>query len=179
MELISVSRILENRKEYDIFYEDDLVIGIISPVQIDSGHVVILPKKECTLVAEIDYETFLQMNHVATHCSSIIFEALGMHGTNLIFYDGKNSGNIFDRPSLHVIGRLNKDGINFKWEPKKPGNLDEIASKIKDQFFFIGKEPKPAPKPEPKKEEKEDKPGEIKDGKPKENYLIKHLIRIP
>lgn len=176
MELISVSRILENRKEYDIFYEDSLVIGLISPIQLDSGHIVILPKKECVLVNDLDAETFLQMNYVATHCSSIIFESLGMHGTNLILYDGNNSGNLFDRVSLHVIGRLNKDGINFKWDPKKPGNLDEVASRIKDQMFFIGKESKPAPKPEPKKEEKSN---EAKDGKPKENYLIKHLIRIP
>lgn len=173
MELISVSRILENRQDYDIFYEDELVLGIVSPIPIDSGHVVILPKKECTLVAEIDYETFLQMNYVATHCSSIIFEALGMHGTNLIFYDGRNSGNIFDRPSLHVIGRLNKDGINFKWDTKKANNLDEIASKIKDQTFFIGKEKKPELKPETKAEK------EVKDAGNKDNYLIKHLIRIP
>jgi diadenosine tetraphosphate (Ap4A) HIT family hydrolase len=174
MELINVSRILENRSEYDVFYEDELVIGLISPIPIDSGHVVILPKKDCIHINELDKETFLQMNFVATHCSSVIFEALGMQGTNLILYDGNNSGNIFNRVSLHVIGRLNKDGINFKWETKKVSNLDEVAAKIKDQTFFIGKEKKPEIKPEAKPESKE-----MKEIEGKENYLIKQLIRIP
>lgn len=173
MELINVSRILENRSDYDIFYEDELVLGLVSPIPIDSGHIVILPKKECLFINEMDSETFLQMNYVAMHCSSIIFESLGMHGTNLILYDGRNAGNIFDRVSLHVIGRLNKDGINFKWDTKKATNLDEVAAKIKDQTFFIGKEKKPEPKPETKSEK------EVKDGANKENYLIKHLVRIP
>jgi len=174
MELINVSRILENRSEYDVFYEDELVLGLISPIPIDSGHIVILPKKDCAFINDLDKDTFLQMNYAAMHCSSVIFEALGMHGTNLILYDGKNSGNIFDRVSLHVIGRLNKDGINFKWETKKANNLEEVAAKIKDQTFFIGKEKKPEVKKEETKEEKE-----VKDANNKENYLIKHLIRIP
>lgn len=177
MELINVQRILDHKEEYNVFYEDKLVICLMSPVPVDAGHIVILPKKECVVLNDMDPETFLQMNYIATHSSSIIFEALGMHGTNLIFYDGRNSGNIFDRPSLHVIGRLNKDGLNFKWEPKKAANLDEIATRIKDQTFFIGKEQKPTPKPEPKKDNSSE--GTIDASKPKENYLIKHLVRIP
>jgi diadenosine tetraphosphate (Ap4A) HIT family hydrolase len=176
MELISVKNILENRKDFDIFYEDELVFAMICPVPVDSGHVVVFPKKDCISIEHLDAEIFLQMNYVATHCSTVIFESLGMHGTNLILYDGKNSNNIFDRVCIHVIGRLNKDGINFKWEPKKVMNLDDIAAKIKDQTFFIGKE---------KKDEKKVSTGAgdgaktIFDGNPKENYLIKHLIRLP
>ena len=174
MELISVKKILENREDFDIFYEDELVFAVVSPVPVDSGHVVIFPKKECISINELDSESFLQMNYVATHCSTVIFESLGMHGTNMILYDGKNANNIFDRVCIHVIGRLNKDGINFRWEPKKVTNLDDVAAKIKDQTFFIGKEKK-----DEKNNSKSNEEKEIKDGNNKENYLIKHLIRIP
>ncbi|MBN2881527.1 HIT domain-containing protein [Candidatus Woesearchaeota archaeon] len=168
----SLTEILSKREEHKIFYEDQLVIGIIPKKSVNESHLVILPKKNVKTLDELDSETFLQMNYVATHCSTIIFQGLNMHGTNIIIYDGDNSNNDYDVPSINIIGRLNDDNLNFKWDAKKEENLKEIAAKIKDHTFLIGKE-------KPKEEAKEKPQNEVKEEKGSVNYMIRQLFHMP
>jgi len=153
--------ILAEPEKYNVFYEDKLVVALLHPEPISLGHILIFPRDE------VNDETFLHLFDVSNACATMLFETLGLHGTNIIVHDGENSDSFIDNYCFEVVGRTSEDGINLLWEPGKPGDLATVASKIKDKTFFIGKKVS---------EVKEVTTEEISDDS--ENYMIKHLRHL-
>lgn len=68
--------------------------------------------------------------------SSLLFEASGAHGTNIV---ARLSDDSF---LIDVLARSDSDGVNLLWDPLplSPQELDDIAKKIKDECDLIGVE---------------------------------------
>jgi len=50
--------------------------------------------------------------------SLLLFNTLGVKGTNIILENGVAAGQEVAHIALHVIARLPDDGLNFEWQPK-------------------------------------------------------------
>lgn len=161
------TQILNEPEKFNVFYQDKLVVAMLSTEPCTLGHIIIFPREET-----IDNETFLHLFHVSNACATMIFETLNMHGTNIIVHDGPNSDSPISEYCFQIIGRTNNDGLDLLWEPKKADDLNEVAQKIKDKTFFIDKD----------KNSKDNKPKEKQDNiidANEENYMIKHLRHFP
>lgn len=76
-----------------------------------------------------------KMLSTATTLSSLIFDGLGVHGTNILIGDGEHC-------SYTIVGRTEGDGLDLRWKPTTttPGALAETAKRIADETWYIGKE---------------------------------------
>ncbi len=133
----------------------------------------------------------------ATVASAILFERLQAQWTHLVIgLDGSHG-------SVHALARWEDDGLDLTWTPKplEPGRMEEIAGRIKDKTFLLGKDaPKNAPMPQapqgsgaptarpaappsaPPPSSEERAPAGLADGvltPEEEDYLVKQLLRVP
>lgn len=158
--------------EATLLYEDKIVQAILPKKGASNGHIIVYPKKDAKTVDDLSNEEMEIFSFCSSYAATVLFETLGVHGTNFI---------INEEPLIaHVLGRMQDDGLNLMWQPKQldPNEMSSAESKIKDASFMIDKEePKKQKKDEPIK--KEEIPAEVKAEEEKENYMIKQLIRIP
>lgn len=176
--MMDAAQLIE-KKEH-LVYEDEKTVAVMSPTPMAPGHMIVLSKEKYQSMDEVPVELVSHFYYVASFAASAIFEAIGpsqQTGTNIICNDGFGGQEQFDHFAIHVIPRKEGDGISYKWEPKQgdQAKLDENLKKLKEETFFIGKDV--APKEEKtvdldKRETKEAETGE-------ENYLVKHLDRMP
>lgn len=169
-------------KKAMIIYEDDNLVAILPSKPAVPGHVKIMPKQHFTAIDDMGDELVKDLFFLANFASTAVFEVAKAHGTNIILNENDN------HLAIDVIPRKENDGLNFMWKPKQisPAEMDQIAGKIADKAFIVGKKQEPSPiivrpdaQPEIKQKEeklqeplKEEKKGKI-------NYLLKHLIKIP
>ncbi|MBS3127678.1 HIT family protein [Candidatus Woesearchaeota archaeon] len=159
------------KKEMNI-YEDEKAMVYLHEHPCAPGHLVVFPKQDTSSLENLDAETFAHLTTVASFASTAIFEALQLQGTNMIVQSGSASANPYDRFCIHIIPRLSDDGISFQWKPKKAEGIENIQESIRNQTFFIGKQDTPK-----KQEQLPEEPKQ--DFSDQENYLLKHLRRVP
>ncbi len=75
-----------------------------------------------------------KMLEIANATSTLIFEQLGAHGTNIILEDGTHA-------SYVVAGRTENDGIDLRWKPERASKeeLESAAKRISEEAWYIGK----------------------------------------
>ena len=54
-------QIVAGESPASIFYEDDIVLGLMTIGPVTNGHAMILPKKHCTYMVDMDEETRLKV----------------------------------------------------------------------------------------------------------------------
>lgn len=169
-------KIVKARK--DLIYEDKDAIAVLAEKPAAIGHIIIIPKIHYQIIEQIpDYEIASLLN-IANKISSAVFEALQVKGTNIMIQNGVAAGQTIPHVSIHIIPRDENDGINFQWQPKQLNEeqMSTVELNLKKGSESIGQFELEEKKEPIKLEKKTEK---IKETKKGENYLIKHLERIP
>jgi len=154
------------KKKENVVYEDDKLIAVLGTAV--AGHILVIPKKHVKKFSELGKGEAAQIMKTATMLSTIIFEVLQLHGTNIIANTSK------PHLYLEIVPRKMDDNLDLLWErnPLPEEQLSEIQKNIKDKTDLIG-----VKKPEAKVEEKPKE--EIKEKEGIINYFLKQLQRIP
>lgn len=171
-----------------IVYEDSICIAYIPHDAATAGHLSIIPKQHVEAFEELSEEHAIQFFYVASYAASAVYEGLGSQGTNILCNNGQGAG-AKEHLILHVVPRKEGDTLSFQWEPKSfsPAEFEDILRKIKDKTDYISvkKEEKIPTQPlvsvpleqSPSEEvAREQKPELLQD---EENYMVRHLQRIP
>ena len=77
---------------------------------------------------------------MASFAATLVFEGLKVHATNIIMKSGYSDDNPEGNLCVHVLPRMQDDGLNksLLWEPKQPSyDLDSVMKKIKDNTWNI------------------------------------------
>jgi histidine triad (HIT) family protein len=169
-------QIVEGKIPSKKVYEDDLVLVILDVNGANPGHCFILPKNHYPILEQVPDPEISKLFQVANKISSAIFENLGVQGTNLFITNGVPAGQTVAHFMIHVIPRVENDGINLQWQTKQltEEEMSTVELKIKEQTKNIGgfkteeeektvKKPKPIPAPSCEEED----------------YFDKQLRRIP
>ena len=155
-------------------YEDELVIAVLNDKPATGGHLLLLPKQHFTIIEQIPDETVSRMFSIANRLSVACFDTLGAHGTNILIQNGVAAGQKSSHASVHIIPRVENDGLNLQWQPIKATEEDLKASQMALESELEKKdEKKDEVKELPKEEEV------IEEIPEEENYLLKQLERIP
>ncbi|MBN2422750.1 HIT family protein [Candidatus Woesearchaeota archaeon] len=168
-----ICKIMENKKEFKIIYEDDVCIALLHESPSVPGHTLLFPKEHFPILEEIPDKITEHLFVVANKISMLLFELLKATGTNIIINNGTDAGQELPHFLINIIPRKEKDNLNFEWAPKKKGEdeLKTTLSMIKtfSDGIFKGEEYKRV----------KIKAQDSKEDEKEEDYLIKQLKRIP
>lgn len=129
----------EIQKKAFTVYEDQKVLVLLPQKGLVEGHLEIYSKVEGRDLEKLSIEESAYLFSVASFAASVLFESLGVQGTNLILKSGFTDDHPTGKLCVQVLPRRPNDSLTgLMWSPQPARyNLDGIASKIKDQVFNV------------------------------------------
>lgn len=166
-----------------IIYEDAVCLAYLPHDGAVVGHIYVVPKQHLETLEDAPEELVVQLFAVASAAATAVYEGLGCQGTNILCNNGKGAGRL-GHLVLEVLPRKENDAFALKWEGKQlqPADFDAVVRAIGDKVEVLAAKKlppvvPPAPSPEPVPQEQPQPPEETKASE--EDYLVKHLYRIP
>ncbi len=161
-----------------VLYEDEAVVAALAPKPSGLGHVLVLPREHHTIIEQVPDEVVVRMFGVANQMSLLLFNTLGVKGTNIILENGIAAGQEVAHIGLHIIARLPDDGLNFEWERKEipDEEMSAVENSIRASLAGVpgsspqGAQGQPAASGGPPTETIDDD---------EDNYLTRQLERSP
>tara|TARA_Y100000310_G_C20605954_1_gene775486 strand:- start:228 stop:740 length:513 start_codon:yes stop_codon:yes gene_type:complete len=157
-----------------MLYMDDNIAAFLPEKGIAAGQVTIMTREHFPILELVPDEVVGHIFAIANVLTMVIFDALGAQGTNIIVQNGVPAGQIVPHFAVQLIPRNENDGIDFTWQPKQMAEEDLEKFKVsiaKEMNTLSEAQIQPALVREPETTKK------ISDNK--ENYMLKHLKKIP
>lgn len=128
-------QIVAGKNPASIFYEDDVILGIMTIGPVTTGHTMIIPKKHFAYLNDMD-ETTGQHLFTITQRTAAAIRTSGVRceGINLFLADGEAAFQEIFHLHMHVFPRYKGDSFKLVADRnmKPPRNeLDRVAAKIK------------------------------------------------
>jgi histidine triad (HIT) family protein len=166
--------------EEEIIIKDNDVIVLTPKRAITQGHIIMTTVVEYTILEEVPPAILAKMFQIANRLSSVLFDTMRCHGTNIFIQNGVAAGQINKRFSINIVPRFENDNLKLEWTPNavEPERLQNAQNKFKD-VEDAQKEKKYLDEQKQKAEEKK-KDVIIKSGddKKKRNYFIRSLEKV-
>lgn len=117
-------------------YEDDMFRVIMDNSPASKGHALILPKKHFANIYELDNNTASEALVLAKRMASVMTEALGCTGFNILQNNGEAAGQTVFHFHIHLIPRYENDGVGLNMEGKgEPDySLDDVQAAILEKM---------------------------------------------
>ena len=122
MTCIICDRKENDSKDNNIIYENDNILIMLAENPSVSGHLQIFPKRHITIMEQLTAEESVYIINAANQVSIILFDALKVHGTNIVIQNGIPAGQSIPHFSVHVIPRRTDDGLSLDWDMKQASN---------------------------------------------------------
>ena len=117
-------------------YEDDMFRVIMDINPASKGHSLILPKKHFANIYELDNNTASEALVLAKRMATVMTEALGCDGFNILQNNGETAGQTVFHFHMHLIPRYKNDGVGLSMEGKgEPDySLDDVPAAILEKM---------------------------------------------
>ena len=166
---------IKNEKEL-VIYEDDTLIAFLEKSPASYGHIIIAPKQHLPIFENYDDNLVAHIFNIANKISSVLFDSLNIQGTNILINNGPAAGQKYTHFLLNIIPRSEKDGLPLEWKPKK---LSEDEMSLAEQQLKSAASNVAVVKEKKTEVIKNQEAETLEETDEEENYLIKHLRRIP
>jgi histidine triad (HIT) family protein len=118
-------------------YEDDAVVAFMDIQPVNPGHLLVVPVRHATYLADLDSEAAAHVMRVA-HGAAAALRGSGARceGVNFFLADGEAAMQEIFHVHLHVFPRFRGDGFGLKFAPeyytRRPerSQLDEMAETL-------------------------------------------------
>ena len=128
-------RIVAGENSASVFYEDELLLGLMTIGPITTGHAMVIPKEHTAYLADMDEETGRHLWTVTQRTAAAIRESgVRCEGINLFLADGKVAFQEIFHVHMHVFPRYEGDPFRLvaDWDVNPPRQeLDRAARQIK------------------------------------------------
>jgi histidine triad (HIT) family protein len=116
MEACVFCEIVAGRAPASVVYRDDLCIAFMDITPVNSGHLLVVPIKHATYLADLDLQAGGALFNVAQRLSSAVRKSgLRAEGINLLLADGEAAGQEVFHVHLHVLPRFPGDGFGHRF----------------------------------------------------------------
>lgn len=128
--------ILANKLPSSVVYCDDICSAFMDIQPVNPGHVLVIPNKHASFLADLDEDTGAHLFRIAQRIAEALRKSgMKCEGVNLFMADGEAAGQDVFHVHLHIFPRFSGDGFGFTFGAAygiKPGrqSLDEWAEKI-------------------------------------------------
>ena len=129
--------ILANKLPSSQVYQDEKCTVFMDILPVNPGHVLIVPNKHASSLADLDEVVGAHMFRIAQRLAKALRQSgVYCEGVNFFLADGEAAGQEVFHVHLHVFPRYSNDGFGLRFGPlygNMPNRqaLDEIAQKIK------------------------------------------------
>ena len=158
-----------------LVYEDETAAILLHRSPAMPGHLLVLPKEHFTIIEQTPDQIVRKLAALSNKASTSLLQVLGAGGANIVIENGTAAQQQVPHLAVNVIPRVDGDGINLQWQPKKLSEeqMSLIELQLKEQTKSVAVEPE---KKEPIKVEDSKAKGEVVK---KSDYLTKQLRRVP
>ncbi len=117
-------------------YEDDYVLAFLDISYITPGHTLVIPKKHAANYEELETESLAQVFLAVKKIGLAIKRGLGVPAYNTGVNNGAAAGQIIPHFHVHIIPRLENDGL-LSWPSSsyQEGEAEDVLKKIKAAFL--------------------------------------------
>ena len=127
--------IVEGKLPKSLVYEDEVSVAFMDIQPVNTGHVLVIPRKHFVFMSDMDEETGAHLFRVAMRVQAAIRRSgVRCEGINLFLADGEAAFQEVFHVHLHVFPRYTGDSfkIDADWsiQPARE-ELDEVAARIK------------------------------------------------
>jgi histidine triad (HIT) family protein len=119
-------------------YEDKDIIAFMDIQPVNTGHILVVPKKHVELIADLDDETSAKMFTIAKRINKALRKSdIKLEGINYFLADGEAAGQEVAHAHLHIFPRYKGDGFGLTFSDSyrkvlpERNELNEIAERIK------------------------------------------------
>lgn len=129
--------IVAGREPASVVYRDELCTAFMDIRPVNPGHLLVIPNRHATYLADLPAETGAQLFRVAQRLAAALRRSgLRCEGVNLFLADGEVAGQEVFHVHLHVLPRFRGDGFGLRFPPgygRRPPRpeLDETAGRIR------------------------------------------------
>ena len=131
-------QIIEGKSPASIFYEDELVLGLMTIGPVNTGHAMVIPKRHAASLSDMDEETGRHLFTVTQRAAAAIRESgVRCEGINLFLADGEAASQEVPHVHMHVFPRYQGDPFKIiaDWSNKPlREELDLVARRIKVSY---------------------------------------------
>ena len=158
-----------------VVYEDETAAVMLHKSPAMPGHLLVVPKEHFTIMEQTPDAVVRKLAVLSNKASTALVQVLGASGANLIIENGTGAEQQVPHLSFNIIPRVEGDGINFQWQPKKLSEeqMSLAELQLKEHTKSLGVEPE---KKEPIMLDEAEPKGEAVQ---RSNYLTRQLRRIP
>ncbi|MBI2142835.1 HIT family protein [Candidatus Woesearchaeota archaeon] len=158
-----------------VVYEDETAAVMLHKSPAMPGHLLVVPKEHFTIMEQTPDSVVRKLAALSNKASTALVQVLGAAGANLIIENGTGAEQQVPHLSFNIIPRVEGDGMNFQWQPKKLSEeqMGLAELQLKEQTKNLGVE---AEKKGPIALDDAKAKGEAVQ---KSNYLTRQLRRIP
>ena len=117
-----------------LVYQDSATIAFMDISSLNSGQVVVIPRKHCAHLKDMDEATGESLFTASTRvCQAIRNSGIPCDGINLFLADGEAAGQEIFHIHILIIPRLKNDAMKItgNWQQPTRRELDKLAEKIR------------------------------------------------
>ena len=133
--------IVDGRVPASVVYRDDACIAFMDIAPINAGHILVVPIKHATHLADLDADTGGALFVLAQRLSAAIRSSgVRAEGINLLLADGEVAGQEVFHVHLHVLPRFAGDGFGHRF-PSTHGQVpsrDQLDSNARLVSLAMG-----------------------------------------
>ena len=144
-EMLSSSRegcvfceIIAGESPASVFYEDDVVLGLMDISPVTTGHAMIIPRQHAPHLADLDEETGRHLWTITQRTAAAIRESgVRCEGINLFLADGEVAFQEVLHVHMHILPRYPGDGFKLvaDWGARPSRDeLDRVAARIERAY---------------------------------------------
>ncbi len=166
-------------------FEDDKITAILDINPANPGHILLMPKEHYAIMPQIPDDVIGHLGMISKALSAAILRAFKAQGTTVFVANGVAAGQRAQHFMMHVIPRMENDGIGIELPQRKitDDKLKEIKKalipSIKNALGSAAEEENNKKDKEDKKEEKTEKK-ELKktENKPPKDSDLDEIARL-
>jgi histidine triad (HIT) family protein len=129
--------LLAGKGESSIVYEDETLVGLMDLNPVNPGHVLLVPRRHASYMADLDEETGAHAFRIAMRMQQAIRRSgVKCEGINVFVADGEAAFQDVFHFHLHVIPRFEGDPfrIDADWNEAPRAELDRVAADIRTAY---------------------------------------------
>lgn len=130
--------IVAGRSPASAFYEDDVVLGLMTIGPVTEGHAMIMPKAHVAHLADMSEATGRHLWTVTQRTAAALRSSgVRCEGINLFLADGEAAFQEITHLHMHVFPRYRGDPFKLvaDWDAKPPREeLDRVAAQIREAY---------------------------------------------
>ncbi len=111
------TRIVRGEIPAQVVYEDEAVLAFLDISPLAPGHTLLIPKQAYATMADAPAETAAALGAALPRLVRAVQAATGAAGVNILQNNGRSAGQEVNHIHFHIIPRVEKDGLGYRWNP--------------------------------------------------------------